>query len=76
MRSSSLVCHLAVDKDSENKAFVSYWAAAKICDDPTIMEGESLDELMEAIIYNNISSVYFHDFDFESTYIIDWLFKN
>ena len=76
MRSSSLVCHLAVDKDSENKAFVNYWAAAKICDDPTIIEGESLDELMEAIIYNNISSVYFHDFDFESTYIIDWLFKN
>lgn len=76
MKSCSVVCHLAVDRDSENRAFVSYWAAATICDDPCVVEGQSLNDLFKFINCGKVSSIYFHDFDFESTYIINWLFMN
>lgn len=38
--------------------------------------GDSIDEFFGALIQNHITNLYFHDFNFVSSYIIDYILKN
>lgn len=60
----------------EQETWVWAWALAPIDDFEEVLTGSTIDEFMHVVMRLSHSKVYFHNLEFDGTFILSWLLKN
>ena len=60
----------------EDSSYVWAWAVSEIGNEDNIKIGNTIDSFMKFIEENKNSKYYFHNLQFDGTFILDYLFKN
>ena len=60
----------------DDSSYVWAWAVSEIGNEDNIKIGNTIDSFMKFIEENKNSKYYFHNLQFDGTFILDYLFKN